>query len=48
MSLRQDVLKSLALTELAVERKQVTSTRNSDDDSDDELICVVSVCRDPI
>lgn len=43
MSLRQDVLRSLTLTELAIERKQALSTRNSDEDSDDELIYVVSV-----
>lgn len=43
MSLRQDVLRSLTLTELATERKQATSTRNSDEDSDEELIFVVSV-----
>lgn len=43
MSLRQDVLRSLTLTELAIERKQLTSNRHSDEDSDDELINVVSV-----
>lgn len=43
MSLRQGVLRSLIISELAIERKQVTSTRHSDEDSDDELIYVVSV-----
>lgn len=43
MSLRQDVLRSLTLAELATERKQAVSTRHSDEDSDDELIYVVSV-----
>lgn len=46
MSLRQDVLRSLTLTELAAERKQVISSRHSDEDSDEELIYVVSVCHD--
>lgn len=43
MSLRQDVLRSLTLSELAIERKQAMSARNSDEDSDEELIYVVSV-----
>lgn len=46
MSLRQDVLRSLTLTELAIERKQVVSTRHSDEDSDEELIYVVSALYD--
>ena len=47
MSLRQDVLRSLTLTELAIERKQAISTRHSDEDSDEELIYVVSLCGNP-
>lgn len=43
MSLRQDVLRSLTLSELAIDRKQLTSPRHADEDSDDELICVVSL-----
>ena len=48
MSLRQDVLRSLTLAELAMERKQSTSTRHSDEDSDEELIYVVSSVLIPI
>ncbi|KAF8553609.1 hypothetical protein OG21DRAFT_1413985 [Imleria badia] len=47
MSLRQDVLRSLTLTELAIERKQVISTRHSDEDSDEELIYVTSAPGTP-
>ncbi|KAG8220246.1 hypothetical protein J3R82DRAFT_2809 [Butyriboletus roseoflavus] len=47
MSLRQDVLRSLTLAELAIERKQATPTRNSDEDSDEELICVTSAPGTP-
>ncbi|KIK91832.1 hypothetical protein PAXRUDRAFT_34778 [Paxillus rubicundulus Ve08.2h10] len=49
MSLRQDVLRSLTLTELS-ERKstpQTSSTRQSDEESDDELIYVVSTPGTP-
>lgn len=46
MSLRQDVLRSLTLADLALERKQATSARHFEEDSDDELICVVSVLHD--
>ncbi|KAF8130392.1 hypothetical protein EV363DRAFT_1219385, partial [Boletus edulis] len=47
MSLRQDVLRSLTLTELAIERKQIASTRRSDEDSDEELIDVKSTPGTP-
>ncbi|KAF9229836.1 hypothetical protein BS17DRAFT_43277 [Gyrodon lividus] len=49
MSLRQDVLRSLTLTEFS-ERKstsQTSSNRQSDEDSDDELIYVVSTPGTP-
>jgi len=47
MSLRQDVLRSLTLAELSTERKQNISNRQSDEDSDDELINVTSTPGTP-
>lgn len=44
MSLRQDVLRSLTLSDLAVERKRAAASAQAfDGDSDDELINVVSL-----